>query len=82
MLPLSGLPRGDTSLLLAVTTVVELAKLAVVGYWLWRWKRDTDAREPRNDKRQRYLDEQELESERRIQALRGATNRLKTELPS
>ena len=42
MLPLSGLPRGDTSLLLAVTNVVELAKLAVVGYWLWRWKRDTD----------------------------------------
>ena len=30
MLPLSGLPRGGTSPLLAVTTVVELAKLAVV----------------------------------------------------
>ena len=65
MLPLFGLPRGDTPTLLVVTTVIELAKLAIVVCWLWRWKKD-------NDKRQRFLDEQDpilakqaRESERR-----------------
>ena len=38
--------------------------------------------EQRNDERRCYLDEQELESERRIQTLGDATNRLKRELPS
>ena len=32
MLPLFGLPRGDTPTLLAVTTVIEFTKLAVVAY--------------------------------------------------
>ena len=62
MLPLFGLPCGDTPTLLAVTTVIETAKLAVVAYWLWRWKKDIDAREQRNDERER-------ESERRIQGV-------------
>ena len=65
MLPLSGLPRGDTPTLFAVTTVIELAKLAVIAYWLWRWKRDTDALKQHNDERQRYLDERARASERR-----------------
>ena len=58
MLPLFGLPRGDTPTLLAVTTVIELAKLAIVGYWLWRWKRDLDEQD-------RILAERARESERR-----------------
>ena len=65
MLPLFGLPRGDTPLLLAVTTVIELAKLAVVGCWLWRWKKDIDAREQRNDEQDRVLAERAREGERR-----------------
>ena len=59
MLPLFGLPRGDTPTLLAVTTVIELAKLAVVAYWLWRWKKDNDALKQHNDERRCYLDEQD-----------------------
>lgn len=58
MFPLFGLPRGDTPLLLAVTTVIDLTKLAVVAYWLWCWKKD-------NDRRRGYLDERARKSERR-----------------
>ena len=70
MLPLFGLPRGDTPALLAVTTVIELAKLAVVGYWLWRWKKDIDARKQRNDEEKRKTD-------RLIQELNEDMERLK-----
>ena len=35
--PLFGLPNGDTPLLLAVTTVIELTKLVIVAHGLWRW---------------------------------------------
>ena len=69
MLPLFGLPRGDTPLLLAVTTVSELAKLAVVAYCLWRWKKDIDACKQRNAERER-------ESDRLIQALNKDMERL------
>ena len=47
-MPLFGLPYGDTPLLLAMTTVIELAKLVIVAYWLWRWNKDID-------EQQRYL---------------------------
>ena len=47
-----GLPRGDTPLILAVTTVIELSRLTIVAYWVWLWKKNLD-------RRQRYLDEKD-----------------------
>ena len=64
-MPLFGLPQGDTPLLLAMTTVIELAKLVIVAYWLWRWNKDIDEQQRYLDEQDRILDERARESERR-----------------
>ena len=70
--------------LIAVCLAVHVAFLVWVFWFLWqrnkylneqerRWKKD-------RDERQRYPNEQEQESERRIQELRDATEQLRRTL--